>query len=84
MLRLGHIACCGLAFVNLAFVVTAQRLGDANLAVPSVILLIGAATMPAVCFVSAWKPAARCLFPIPVLSLLLGCGWTAWLVLEAP
>ena len=85
LIRLGHIACFGLAFVNLAFVVTARYLDiadESRLLVPSVLLIVGAVTMPMVCFLSAWKKHARHLFFIPVVSLLVGCVWTAWLVLE--
>ena len=35
-------------------------------------LLIGAASMPACCFLSAWRKPFRHLFFIPVLGVLVG------------
>jgi hypothetical protein len=71
MTRLGHISFFGLAFINLAFVLTADRLRIATgLFWPSLLLIVGAITMPAVCYLSAWKMPARRLFFIPVLSLI--------------
>lgn len=82
--RLGHISFFGLAFVNLAAVFT-MYMGVINLthiavAVPA--FTIGAATMPTVCFLSAWRKPFRHLFFIPVLGVLVGvvsllAGWTA-------
>ncbi len=83
LVRLGHIAFFGLAFVNLAFVVTASRLpDDTNLTAASILLIVGAATMPTVCFLAAWKKPMRHLFVVPVVSLAIGCISTAQLVLE--
>lgn len=80
MLRLGHIACFGLAIVNLAFIVTVERLpAETGVLVPSVLLIIGAVTMPLICWLSAWNKPVRHLFPVPVLAVLLGSLWTAWL-----
>jgi hypothetical protein len=71
MTRLGHISFFGLAFINLAFVFTADHLGTATgLLWPSLLLIVGAVTMPAICYLSAWKKPARHLFFIPVLSLV--------------
>lgn len=69
--RLGHISLFGLAFVNLAFVLTVDYLGiGAQVFWPSVLLIVGAFTMPLVCYLSAWRQAARHLFLVPVLSLI--------------
>jgi hypothetical protein len=38
------------------------------------LFLVGAATMPAVCYLSAFRQGFRHLFPIPVLSLIVGAG----------
>ena len=79
--RLGHISFFGLALVNFCFAFTQSV---TPLAAPwSVIALwsfiVGAATMPTVCFLSAWWKPFRHLFFIPVggvlggvLSVLLG------------
>lgn len=72
MLRLSHISLVGTGLLNLAFALSADAL---NLAPPprvaSILFIVGAATMPMVCGLSAWRPAFRHLFFIPVLSLVL-------------
>ena len=72
MIRLGHISFFGIAFLNLAFALTCQSLGlNSGLAIPSGLLLVGAVTMPLVCYLSAWKPPFRHIFFIPAGSLTL-------------
>jgi hypothetical protein len=74
MLRLGHISFFGLAFLNFMFALTNR---DGVPGVPqarliqigSVLLLVGAVAMPAVCFLAAWKKPLRHLFPIPVAAI---------------
>ncbi len=73
MLRLGHISFFGIAIINLAFSMGIKNFElemHSNLA--SILFVIGAATMPMVCFLSAWKKPFRHLFYIPVLSLCVG------------
>jgi hypothetical protein len=73
MIRLAHIAFFGLGFINLFFALTARTLGlEARLVSTSALLIVGAVTMPLVCFLSAWKPAFRNLFFIPALSVIVG------------
>jgi len=72
--RLGHISFFGLAFVNMAFAMT-QHLSP--LTGPwgmraLVLFTAGAATMPLVCFLTAWKKPLRHLFFIPVGTVLGG------------
>jgi hypothetical protein len=72
--RLGHISFFGLALVNFSFAFTQHVL---SLRAPwdSVSMwafLIGAASMPACCFLSAWRKPFRHLFFIPVSGVLLG------------
>lgn len=72
--RLGHISFFGLALVNFCFAFTQSV---TPLAAPwSVIALwsfiTGAATMPTVCFLSAWRKPFRHLFFIPVGGVLVG------------
>lgn len=72
--RLGHISFFGLAFVNMAFAMT-QHLSP--LAKPwdsaaLIFFVVGAATMPTVCFLTAWRKPWRHLFFIPVSGVLGG------------
>src|SRR5215813_13910591 len=61
MLRLGHISFFGLAFLNFTFALTSREQGlhGRLVHIASVLYLIGAATMPIVCFLSAWKKPLR-------------------------
>lgn len=72
--RLGHISFFGLAFVNFSFAFTqhVQPLAEPCAGIAMVALLTGAATMPACCFLSAWRKPFRHLFFIPVLGVLTG------------
>lgn len=71
MLRLGHIALFGIAFINFAFVFTVSYLNiSEHVLLPSRLIIIGTATMPLVCFLSAYKKFFRHLFFIPVLSII--------------
>ena len=82
MIRLAHISFFGLGGLNLAFALTARTLGlNAGLQWPSALLLAGAATMPAVCYLSAWKSSFRHLFFIPALSVTCGVALFAWRIL---
>jgi len=71
MLRLGHISFFGIAFLNLAFAVTARLAGGADFApIAGTLLVVAAVSMPAACYLAAWHRALRLLFPIPVVSVL--------------
>ncbi len=85
LLRLGHISLFGLAFVNLAFVLTADRMGWTAAGTPgaraaSVLFLAGAVLMPTVCGLAAWRRPLRHLFALPVGSLGTAAGIVAWTV----
>ncbi|MBI5060155.1 hypothetical protein HZB60_10295 [candidate division KSB1 bacterium] len=72
MIRLGHVAFFGLGFINLAYAFTLQAFAiEPASNWSSILFVVGAATMPAVCFLSAWRKPFRHLFAIPVLSLLM-------------
>jgi hypothetical protein len=72
MMRLGHISFFGTGFLNLAFVLSVEHLGlSSQPPVASAGFLLGAVSMPLVCFLSAWRPLFRRLFFIPVASLLI-------------
>jgi len=75
MSRLGHISFFGLAFINIAYALSVQAIPSLALSAspwPSWLFLVGAATMPLVCYLSAWRKPLRHLFPIPALSLFAG------------
>ncbi len=76
MLRLGHISFFGLAFLNLAFsgTVFCLQLKQDDLFWSSRLLIIGLASMPVVCYLSAIEERYRHLFFIPVGSLVSGVG----------
>jgi hypothetical protein len=69
--RLGHISFFGIGFLNLGFALSVRVFEiQGNLALPSLLFITGAISMPTVCYLSAWKEAFRHLFFIPVVSLL--------------
>ena len=73
MLRLGHISFFGLGFINLAFALSVRVLEiDDGIVWPSRLFILGAVTMPALCYLSAVKDVFRHLFFIPVLSVIGG------------
>jgi hypothetical protein len=79
MLRLAHIAVFGIGFINLSFALTARALGlETGLQASSVLLVVGAATMPAVCYLSAWIPVIRHLFFIPAGAVTVGIALFVW------
>ena len=82
MLRLGHISFFGLAFINLAFALSAGVLDlNEGLRLPSGLLVAGAVSMPLVCYLSAWRKPFRHLFFIPVLCVITGVGLFLWRLL---
>lgn len=79
MIRLAHIAFFGLGFINLLFALTTKTLSlDTGLQNTSILLIVGAFTMPTVCYLSAWKPVFRNLFFIPALSVSIGIALFVW------
>jgi len=83
MVRLGHVSFFGLAFINLAFWVTASSLElSGGAALPSWLLVVGAVTMPACCYLAAFKKGFRHLFVIPVGGVGLGTALFLWRVLS--
>lgn len=72
--RLGHISFFGLALVNFCLAVTQalRPLPEPWGRVAMWSLLVGAATMPAVCFLTAWRKPLRHLFFLPVCGVLNG------------
>lgn len=84
LLRLGHIACFGMGFLNVLFAVSVQA---RPLAAPwsqwaSLGWLLALIAMPVCCALAAWRKPLRHLFPIPVAATLIAIGalligWTA-------
>jgi len=79
MIRLGHISFFGIGWLNLSFALTARTLGlDSGLKGSSLLLIIGAVTMPLVCYLSAWKPLFRNAFCVPALSVTFAIVLFLW------
>ena len=71
--RLGHVSFFGIAFLNLAFAVTARQPGGAPASlVPGVALVAAQGLMPLACFLSAWRRPWRHAFVVPVGCVLAG------------
>jgi hypothetical protein len=66
ILRLGHIACIELGVINMVFSIAVA----ASESAAATLLVVGAITMPAICFLTTWKDPFRFLFAVPVLSLV--------------
>ena len=84
MLRLAHISFFGLGFINILFGITLQSISIRSpyVNIASLGFTLGVITMPLCCYLTAWKPAFRHLFPVPVLSVTTGIigllmGWRA-------
>ena len=82
MTRLGHIAFFGLGIVNVLFAlsVTAFAVRFPYDVIASAGFALGVVTMPACCFLTAWRRGFRHLFFVPVLAVLVGLagllgGW---------
>jgi len=83
LVRLAHISLFGLGLINIAFALTARSLEIADgLTAASVALVVGAITMPLVCYLAAYRKPLRNLFFIPVLSVLFGVLVMSWKVLQ--
>lgn len=82
LLRLGHIACFGMGFLNVMFALSVSAVPPAApwATWASRGWLIALVTMPSCCALTAWRPPLRHLFPIPVGATLVGiiallAGW---------
>jgi hypothetical protein len=73
MVRLGHISFIGTGLLNVAFALTLSLSESPAPPIAVWLFVVGAVTMPLVCFLSAWRDGLRHLFPIPVASLI-GAG----------
>jgi hypothetical protein len=71
MVRLGHISLFGIGFINFVFAYSVNYFNITRcVRLPSYLFIIGAISMPIVCYLSAFRKPFRHLFFIPVLSIL--------------
>jgi hypothetical protein len=84
MTRLGHISFWGLGFINILFALSVKtvELSGMSVRIASGAFILGLITMPLCCFLTAWRKPFRHLFPVPVVSVLVGIvsllmGWAA-------
>lgn len=70
LIRLAHISFFGIGFLNLGLGLTCMQLNIASTAA-STLMLLGAVTMPTVCYASAFQPVFRHLFFIPAGSVFV-------------
>ena len=83
LVRLAHISFFGLGILNLCLVWTDEyKEINSGIRLPSILMVIGAITMPLVCYLSAWKKLFRLLFPIPAGSILLAILLVLWFVIR--
>ena len=70
IVRLGHIALVALGIINVVFAVSVPASDGFLVRVASICFVLGALSMPLVCFLSGWRASLRVLFPIPVIALV--------------
>ncbi len=80
MIRLGHISFFGIGILNVLFALSLVTIPSPYSRIGSIGFATAAVTMPACCFLTAWRPRFRQLFPIPVAAVLVGLsgligGW---------
>ena len=72
ILRLGHVALVGLGMINILFGMVAHTNSTSvRVTVASLAFIVGGATMPGICFLTAWRTGFRRLFFIPVAALIV-------------
>lgn len=82
MVRLGHISFLGTGLLNLGYGLSVTTIPEApEPTIASMAFIVGAVSMPLVCFLSAWNDRYRHLFFIPVGSLIGGTGKLLWVTL---
>ncbi len=79
MVRLGHISFFGIGLLNLGFFLTVEALGLlVGVRMPAYLLIVGAATMPLVCYLSAFRKGFRHLFFVPAAAVTLALALFVW------
>ena len=82
LVRLAHISFFGIGLINIVFALTARALNvTTGVTIGSIALVIGTITMPLVCYISAFRPAFRHLFFIPVVAVLIGVANMLWMMM---
>jgi len=79
LMRLGHVAFFGTGLLNLCFyllVVTTELISVLLMPV-GILLVIGGLSMPIISYLAAWRQRVRWLFPLPVLTLVIGVALAA-------
>ena len=70
-IRLGHIAMVALGMINVLLAFTLKS-GFEIPAMTQLLFIVGLIGMPISCFITAAKPIAFYLFPVPAMSLFIG------------
>lgn len=72
ILRLGHIALAALGMMNVLYGLSPMAAEPSpETQIASLGFIVGGVTMPAVCFLTAWRVGFRHLFFIPVSALII-------------
>jgi hypothetical protein len=72
LIRLGHISFFGLGILNVLFSLTIKATGLPPDTVSTAAFILALATMPLVCFLTAFRGVFKHLFPVPVLAATVG------------
>ena len=84
MVRLGHISFFGIGLLNLGFFLTVETLSvQAGVRLPAYLMIVGAVTMPLVCYLSAFRKGFRHLFFIPAGVVTLALAAFTWTLVVA-
>lgn len=79
MVRLGHISFFGIGLLNLGFFLTVETLSvQAGVRLPAYLMIVGAVTMPLVCYLSAYRKGFRHLFFVPAGTVTLALALVVW------
>ena len=77
LVRLGHIALAALGLMNVLFALSPwPPPGTWTSSAASACFIIGGIAMPSICFLTAWRPAFRHAFALPVTALTLAVVFT--------
>src|SRR5689334_15204694 len=77
LVRLGHIALAALGMMNIVFSLSPWPAAGSSLATAaSICFIAGGVTMPAACFMTAWRERFRHVFAVPVIALTLAVVFT--------
>ena len=84
MVRLGHISLFGIGLLNLGFYLTVEAVAmQEGTRLPSILLIVGAVAMPAVCYLSAVRKGFRHLFFVPAGVVTLALALFTWRLVAA-